>query len=57
MGHDLKLAEEKFKAIFINYYFTERAVDDWNRFPAEVVGQSTVNGFRYKLSIQKCKKK
>lgn len=56
MGHDLKLAEEKFKAIFINYYFTERAVDDWNRFPAEVVGQSTVNGFRYKLSIQKLKK-
>lgn len=44
-GHDFKLAGVTFKPNLRKYCFTKIVVTAWNRLPAQVVSQSTVNDF------------
>lgn len=45
-GHDLRITGGTFKTS-LRKYFAERVVYAWNRHPAEVASQSTVNGFKH----------
>jgi len=45
-GHGMKLTKERSRHDTRKFFFSQRAVNGWNRLPATVVNAETVNAFK-----------
>ena len=45
-GHGMKLTKERSRLDTRKFFFSQRAVNGWNRIPAAVVNADTVNAFK-----------
>ena len=45
-GHEKKLNRDRSRLDTRKFYFSQRVVNSWNSFPAEVVNAESVNNFK-----------
>ena len=53
-GHEFKLYKSALSTNIIEFYFSNRIVDDWNSLPQHVVSSNTVNTFKIRLDRHYC---
>ena len=50
-GHGVTLAKKQCRLDIINFSFSQRTVNEWNRLSADCVAASSVNIFKNKIDI------